>query len=84
MKQVTISSKNQITLPSALLRARKLKPGQKLYIVEQGSDLTLTSKSPLDQYIEKATNLRNNTPAPHKIIDPLKLRQELRDEWKNR
>lgn len=84
MKQVTISSKNQITLPSAMLRAQKLRAGQKLYISEQDGIITLDARTPLEQYIEKATVLREATPMPTKMIDPLKLRQDLRDEWEDR
>lgn len=84
MKQVKISSKNQITLPTSLLQARKISAGQRLYIVEDGANITLSTKNPLEQYTEKALLLRKKglgQKAPH---DPLKYRQELRQEWKER
>lgn len=81
MKQVTISSKNQITLPSSLLRARKIAPGQKLYILEKNGEITLTLRTPLERFLQKAQAVRAEKQKP-KLLDPLKERQKLREDWK--
>jgi len=84
MKQVTISSKNQITLPSAILRTQKLRPGQKLYVTEEDGIIALSSKNPLEQYVAKALYMRSRGLGDKNPPDPLKFRQELRDEWTGR
>ena len=42
MKTVSISSKNQITLPSSLLKILGLKKGQSLLIKKNGNSISLT------------------------------------------
>jgi bifunctional DNA-binding transcriptional regulator/antitoxin component of YhaV-PrlF toxin-antitoxin module len=83
-KQVTISSKNQVTLPAGLLRKQGLTPGRKLYVVDDGGDITLTTKSSLRRFLDKAETIRATTKPPKKFIDPLEERQKLRDEWGDR
>jgi AbrB family looped-hinge helix DNA binding protein len=84
MKRVTISSKNQITLPAELLKQRGLSPGQKLYVVADGDDIKLTAKSGLRRFLEEAEEIRNTLPAPKKLVDPLEERRKLNEEWDKR
>lgn len=84
MKQITISSKNQITLPAELLRKRGLAPGQKLYVATDGEDITLTTRSPLRRIIDEARTAKPNAKQSKKLVDPLKERQKLRKEWNER
>lgn len=48
--EVTISARNQITLPAAIMRSQKLRPGQKLYIKEQKDVIILTPKNSSEKY----------------------------------
>lgn len=78
MKQVKISSKNQITLPNKILARHGISAGHKLYIVDSPEGITLTTQNPLEQFFSKAHN------TPHKPLgdfDPIKHRSDLRHEW---
>ena len=80
-KQVTISSKNQITLPTSLLRQRGLVPGKHLYVTEQNGDIVLTPKSPLERFIEKGDAIIASNKRPSHLIDPVEERKKLQNEW---
>jgi len=81
MKQVTISSKNQITIPASMLRNRRLTGGKKLYITESGSDIILTTKQPLERYLHQASIIKAKGAPKKPLLDPIKARQELRENW---
>jgi AbrB family looped-hinge helix DNA binding protein len=85
MKQVTISSKNQITLPSEILRQHRLAPGKKLYITIEGGNIILTTKSSLRRFLDYAESVHGtSTSNPSKnIVDPIAERRQLNNEWED-
>ncbi|MGK2958867.1 MAG: AbrB/MazE/SpoVT family DNA-binding domain-containing protein [Acidimicrobiales bacterium] len=42
MNTTTVSGKGQVTLPAALIRERRLKPGTQLYVVANHDSIVLT------------------------------------------
>lgn len=67
MKEVTISSKNQITLPAKLMRELGLKPGQKTYIQKSGKKLIINTVSAVDAYAGSLKNGGQTTDAATQI-----------------
>lgn len=74
MKTITLSSKNQVVIPSAVRARLKLRSGDRL-IVEQLTDTTVVLKKE-----PSYSDLIGTIPTQTK--DPAKRISELRDSWR--
>jgi AbrB family looped-hinge helix DNA binding protein len=74
MNVVTLSSKNQIVVPSIARKLMNLKPGARLYIDEVSEDkITLVKCDPVDEFYGVLKGVTDE--------DPVEYIRKMRDEW---
>lgn len=80
MSTITLTSKNQITIPVRLLREKSLKRGTKLQARWEGNDLVLSPQEDLEKVVsDMQAHLR---PLIRKPLSDAELKKNLRN-WPN-
>lgn len=65
MNTVTLSRKFQIVFPASVRKALKLKPGQKIHVIERDGHIELRALRPMEEYFGFLPGIDTDVPRDH-------------------